>query len=139
MSHHFRFLELVPTVEEYQFLRNSVGWPKVNNQAVEIALKNSLYSVCVYIDDQIIGYGRVIGDQGIYYYIQDMIVLPEFQRKGIGREIMKLIMNFLEKNADSTAFFGLMSAKGFSTFYEPYGFKKRPDDAPGMFRYGKRE
>jgi hypothetical protein len=53
MSRHFRFLELVPTVEEYQYLRNSVGWPKVNNQAVEIALKNSLYSVCVYKEDKL--------------------------------------------------------------------------------------
>lgn len=138
MSLDFKFLTKLPTVDEYQYLRESARWPKVNNHAVEKALNNSLYSVCVYNGDKIIGYGRVIGDDGIYYYIQDMMVLPEFQRKGIGRKIMALLLNYLEQNADSTAFFGLMAAKGFSAFYEPYGFEKRPIDAPGMFRYCKK-
>ncbi|MFX0052090.1 MAG: GNAT family N-acetyltransferase, partial [Candidatus Hermodarchaeota archaeon] len=68
------------------------------------------------------------------YYIQDVIVLPQFQRRGIGRKIMTSIMHYLE-NSDPSAFFGLMAAKNFSSFYELYGFKKRPPDAPGMFRY----
>jgi GNAT superfamily N-acetyltransferase len=139
MSLNFKFLEIIPTVDEYQNLRNSVGWPKVNDKSVESALGNSLYSVCVYDEKKLIGYGRIIGDKGIYYYIQDMIVLPRYQGKGIGRKIMSKIMDFLEKNADPTAFFGLMAAKGFFSFYKPYGFKKRPEDAPGMFRYGKKE
>lgn len=130
-------LERIPTVKEYQYLRNSVGWSTVNDDAVEQSLKNSLYSVCIVRNNQIIAFGRVIGDAGIYYYIQDVIVLPKFQRKGLGRRIMDSIMNFLDKHADPTAFIGLMVAKGFWRFYEDYGFQKRPSDAPGMFRYQK--
>jgi len=134
MSQRFKILEQSPSVEEYQTLRNAVRWSPVSDQAVERSLKNSLYTVCAYIGKKIVGYGRVIGDGGIYYYIQDVIVLPEFQRRGIGRKIMTSIMNYLE-NADPSAFFGLMAAKSFSSFYELYGFKERPPDAPGMFRY----
>lgn len=134
MSQRFKLLEQSPSVEEYQTLRNAVRWSPVSDQAVERSLKNSLYTVCAYIGKKIVGYGRVIGDGGIYYYIQDVIVLPEFQGRGIGRKIMISIMNYLE-DADPSAFFGLMAAKNFSSFYKPYGFKERPPDAPGMFRY----
>ncbi len=131
----YKLLERIPSVEEYQFLRNSVGWSLVSDEAVNQSLNSSLFSVCIDSNDKIIAFGRVIGDSGIYYYIQDVIVLPEFQRKGLGKKIMNSIMNYLEENADPTAFVGLMAAKGFWKFYEDYGFKKRPSDAPGMFKY----
>lgn len=133
MSITYELIEKIPTVEEYQYLRNAVGWSKVNDAAVDISLKNSLYSVCLYYNNQIIGMGRIIGDTGIYYYIQDVMVLPHFQRKGLGKKIMNLIIKYLIENVDSTAFIGLMAAKGFWKFYENYGFQKRASDAPGMF------
>lgn len=134
-SNDYKLLERIPTVTEYQFLRNSVGWSTVSDEAVNQSLKNSLFSVCIVRNNKIIAIGRVIGDAGIYYYIQDVIVLPKFQRNGLGKKIMNSIMNYLEENADSTAFIGLMAAKGFCRFYKDYGFQKRPLDAPGMFRY----
>jgi len=133
LSSAYELIEKIPTVEEYQSLRNTVGWSKVNDTAVNMSLKNSLYSVCLYNNNQIIGMGRIIGDAGIYYYIQDVIVLPNFQRKGLGKKIMNSIVKYLADNADSTAFIGLMAAKGFWKFYEDYGFQRRPSDAPGMF------
>ncbi|MHA1996113.1 MAG: GNAT family N-acetyltransferase [Candidatus Hodarchaeales archaeon] len=131
----YKLLKKNPTVQEYQFLRNAVGWSTVSDEAVNHSLKNSLFSVCMVHKNKIIAIGRVIGDAGIYYYIQDVMVLPKFQRKGLGKKIMKAIMNYLEKNADPTAFVGLMAAKGFWQFYEEYGFQKRTSDGPGMFKY----
>ncbi|WP_394325988.1 GNAT family N-acetyltransferase, partial [Methanosarcina horonobensis] len=45
-------------------------------------------------ENNIIDFGRVIGDRGIYLYIQDIIVLPEFQGHGIGKHIMCAVMNY---------------------------------------------
>jgi ribosomal protein S18 acetylase RimI-like enzyme len=133
MNQGFVLVERNPTLEEYQGLRRAAGWLDVETEAIETGLQNSLFSVCVILKNKVIGCGRVIGDGGIYFYIQDVIVLPEFQGKGIGRRIMDAIMEYLKSHARNGAFIGLMAAKGVSKFYERYGFKRRASDAPGMF------
>lgn len=126
-------VERVPGLEDYQRLRKAVGWYVVADDATAAGLKNSLYSVCVLSHDRVIGCGRIVGDAGIYYYIQDIIVLPEFHGKGIGRMIMDAVMGHLKKNASPNAFIGLMAAKDVAGFYTKYGFAPRPEDRPGMF------
>ena len=127
-------IERSPTVEEYQRLREAVGWGKLDTEAVETGLRNSLFSVCVIYKDEVIGCGRVVGDGGIYFYIQDIIVLPKFQKQGIGKRIMDAVMSHLSSHAPPNAFIGLMAAKGVSRFYEKYGFVERPPNRPGMFQ-----
>jgi GNAT superfamily N-acetyltransferase len=79
--------------------------------------------------------GRVIGDGALAYYIQDIIVLPAFQKQGVGRLIMDDIIRHLKKNCTPNSIVGLMAAKGVTAFYEKYGFIARPDEkhGPGMF------
>jgi hypothetical protein len=52
---------------------------------------------------------------------------------------MDAIMEYLAAHAPDGAFIGLMAAKGVSKFYERYGFKKRPSEAPGMFRVSRKK
>lgn len=127
-------IERSPTVEEYGRLREAVKWENLDVEATKIGLYNSLFSVCVTYKDKLIGCGRVVGDGGIYFYIQDIIVLPEFQKKGIGKRIMDTVMNYISSNAHVNAFIGLMAAEGVSKFYEKYEFSERPLNRPGMFR-----
>lgn len=44
-------------------------------------LNNTLYSLCVYDEDRLIGYRRIIGDKTIFLYIHDVMVIPEHQGK----------------------------------------------------------
>jgi ribosomal protein S18 acetylase RimI-like enzyme len=134
MNERYVLVERNPTLEEYQRLRRAVGWSDVDAETIETGLQKSLFSVCVILKNDVVGCGRVIGDGGIYFYIQDIMVLPEFQGKGIGRRIMGSVMEYLNTHARDGAFVGLMAARGVSKFYERYGFKERPSDAPGMFR-----
>ncbi len=138
MNEKFILVERAPTLEEYQKLRKAVGWWDVDTKATEAGLFNSLFSVCIIFENEVVGCGRVIGDSGIYFYIQDVIVLPDFQGKGIGRRIMDAIMEYLKAYAYPGAFVGLMAAKGVSKFYERYGFTERLNDSPGMFRRWRR-
>jgi Acetyltransferase (GNAT) family. len=73
------------------------------------------------LENDIIGFGRVIGDGGIYLYIQDVIVLPEFQGQGIRKYIMNAIKDYLNiHNLNIHTFPGtfvdLMAAKEASRY-----------------------
>lgn len=127
----FDIIERLPTVQEFNTLRMSVGWPKVNEITVKAALNASIYSVCAVADNKTVGIARVIGDGYMYFYIQDFIVQNESQGKGIGTAILKRIMEFLKQYAPEGSFIGLMSAKGIEGFYLQYGFIERPNDIYG--------
>ena len=80
---------------------------------------------------------RVVGDGGLVFYVQDVIVLPEFQGRGIGAQLMEKVMAYIEGHAHHNTIIGLMSAIGKEAFYERYGFVKRPAEkyGPGMTRF----
>lgn len=124
----------IPTVSEYKDLRVSVGWWETDEDATEVALSNSLFCVVAMENGNIVGVGRIVGDDGLYFYIQDLIVQPEFQGKGIGKQLMVELMSYIKANAKSGAFAGLMAAKGLEKYYKSFGFKTRNQVAPGMFQ-----
>lgn len=124
----------IPTVEEYQQLRRTTGWSTLADEVVETALSNSLFSVCVLHKGTIIGTGRVIGDGGAYFYIQDVIVLPAYQKMGVGLLIMEAVEDWLKKQAPPNAFIGLMAAAGVKRFYKKFGYQVREAEKPGMYK-----
>ena len=134
MKDEFILVERVPSAQEFQRLHEAVGWSNVDLASTQLGLGNSLFSVCLMCRDRVVGCGRVVGDGGIYFYIQDVIVLPEYQGRGLGRRIMDAIMGYLATHAQPNAFVGLMAAVDVSGFYERYGFTERPADRPGMCR-----
>jgi len=132
MSSGYQIVERQPRPDEYARLRAAVGWWPVDPEASDAGLREARFSVCAVHDDEVIGCGRVVGDGGLYYYIQDVIVLPAFQGQGIGRAIMGVIMSWVEARARPGAFIGLMAARGVAPFYHRYGFTERQPERPGM-------
>ena len=123
------FKENNKNVEEFQLLYDLVGWGAYNEKISKKALDNTFYSVSVYDEEKIIGYGRLIGDTICFIYVHDVMVIPEYQRKGIGSMIMQ---NLLEKineikkeNPDLRVYLG--ASKNREKFYEKFGFIKRID------------
>ena len=87
-----KYIEKTPSAEEFNYLTSSVGWGIRKNNIIDEALKNTLYSLCAYYDTKLIGYGRIIGDKTIFLYIQDIMVIPEYQNKHIGTGIMESLL-----------------------------------------------
>lgn len=129
----YKIVHRLPTVAEYLRLRKSAGWWKTDEKATASALKNSLFCAVAIHHDTVAGTGRIIGD-GLYLYIQDLIVHPEFQHKGIGSSLMSELMNYLKANTEPGTFIGLMAAKGLETYYGRFGFRARAPHAPGMYQ-----
>ena len=133
------YIEKTPTATEFNMLTKLVGWGTRENNIVEEALKNTLYSLCVYDVDKLIGYGRIIGDKTIFLYIQDIIVIPEYQGKKIGTGIMNKLIEkineYKKMNPEIRTYLG--ASKGKESFYEKFGFVSRPNEelGAGMILY----
>ena len=80
--------------EEILNLYKAVGWSNYFNkpQMLENAYKHSLYVVGAYVEDQLVGIVRVVGDGASIIYIQDIVVLPDHQRQGIGRGLFEKVV-----------------------------------------------
>ena len=127
-----QIIEKIPTPQEYNHIRKLVGWGEIPMPYVETGLKNSTFGVCVYMDEQIIGFARVVSDGAIYFFIKDMIIHPDHQRKGIGTKIMNTIIQIFNERYEGKGMVFLFAAKGKAPFYKKFGFEIRDDDAPGM-------
>ncbi|HEV7860152.1 MAG TPA: GNAT family N-acetyltransferase [Pyrinomonadaceae bacterium] len=132
MAVGYTVVERVPTVEEYNRVREAAGLSVKDSIAAQRGLANTLYGVCIEHERVTIGIGRVIGDGGLFYDIVDVAVVPEHQKKGVGEMLMSALMNYLNTHARPTSLICLMANKGVAPFYEKYGFKARDPDMPGM-------
>ncbi len=65
-----------PTPEEHQRLRVIAGMPKRSDSGTVKGLANTLYGVCLYKDDHMVGMGRVVGDGGMVFHLVDIVVEP---------------------------------------------------------------
>lgn len=124
-------IEKLPSSEEYNQLRDKVGWGTYDLTVIEKALPNSLYCVCASDGKKTVGMARVIGDNGLTYYILDVIVIPEYQRQGIGTAMMDKVMSYIRAHASRNSIIALMAARGKERFYEQYGFVQRPNPTMG--------
>ena len=68
-------------------LRKSVGWREFSQKELDDIMEYTRYSVVAYDDQQAIAMGRVIGD-GVYYLICDVVVSPQWQQMGIGKQVI---------------------------------------------------
>ena len=136
-----KHINKTPTPDEFNNLTEAVNWGRRDNKIVEEALNNTLYSLCVYDGDKLIGYGRIIGDKTIFLYIHDVIVVPEYQGKQIGTGIMKALLKKIDEykkvNPNIRTYLG--ASKGKEKFYERFGFISRPNEdlGAGMILYNK--
>lgn len=121
------------TAEELCYLQEAVGFGEANVKQADKAIQNSLFCVSVKVNGQIAGMGRVIGDGARIFYLQDVFIAPNYQKMGIGSEIVTRMMKYIEENAfeDAHTAVGLMAAKGKEEFYSKLGFRIRPNDKEG--------
>ncbi|KCZ51643.1 GNAT family N-acetyltransferase [Hyphomonas pacifica] len=119
---------------EFVRLRAGLGWGEVSEEDADRSLRASLFQCTARAGGEAIGFGRVVGDGVMYFYIQDMMIRPEHQGHGIGASILETLLGQIREKAGSGAMIGLMAAKGKAGFYEKYGFVSRPNEAydPGM-------
>jgi ribosomal protein S18 acetylase RimI-like enzyme len=127
------FRAILPSREEFGRLFNSTGWNneyRLDDDRLFEAIKQSWYAISAYHFETLVGFGRIICDGVLHAFIVDVIVLPEYQSKGIGRALMEHLMEYCRSR--NIRDIQLFCANGKVAFYEKLGFVKRPENAPGM-------
>ncbi len=132
------FFQNILTADDYLYIHKEMQYQLEPKEQIEQALKKGIFSVVVKDGEKIIGMGRMVGDGYMYCYIQDVRVLPQYQKKGIGKAIINKLLDYARQNGipNTSISIGLTSAKGKENFYEKFGFVKLPDVhmGSGMYR-----
>jgi ribosomal protein S18 acetylase RimI-like enzyme len=78
---------------------------------------------------QLVGFVQVLSDGIRHAYILRLIVHPEYQRQGIGTELMNKLMEILKENNLLPT---LVATPGKDKFYEKFGFKQEYKNMKAM-------
>lgn len=121
------------STEDYNTLREAVGWGKLCDEQAQQGLENSVYVVSCYDDNKIVGTARIIWDGGYISYLADVMVLPKYQGMGIGRHMVEMVITYMKLQLKEgwKIKMVLVSAKDKEAFYEKFGFQERPNKDAG--------
>ena len=105
-------------------LYSSVGWTAYTDdpQALKQGFQNSLLVLAAYEREELLGIIRAVGDGVTIVFIQDLLVFPEKQRKGVGTALVKAVLKRyltvrqIELTTDQSP--------ETAAFYESLGFSK---------------
>ena len=98
-----------------------IEWKHRLAEEITLAFKMSTTTIFIFKEDQIIAFGRVVGDGRYYAMLADIVVDPDFQGQGIGKYLVTNLNNQLV----NYHFVNLTAAPGADDFYKSMGWKKQ--------------
>ncbi|MGI3186358.1 GNAT family N-acetyltransferase [Nioella aestuarii] len=120
-----------PGITEFISMRAACGWGEISHDMARRALDQAVATVTAHDGDRLVGFGRVVGDGVLYFYVQDVIVAPSHRGQGIADAIVTRLLEEIAPLAGPGSTIGLMAAKGVEPLYERFGFHRRPTDSLG--------
>ena len=101
-------------------LRESVGWNRMEADLLDSQLKNAFH-LCAFDSEQLVGYAAVVSNGVTDAYIQDVMVHPNYQRQGVGTQLMERILTRLK--AEGLYMVSVIyGEEALKPFYEKFGF-----------------
>jgi hypothetical protein len=112
-----------PSVEEFQSVVASVGFRAHDKAAVEIALRNTIFSVCAMEEQYIVGLGRLVGEGTISFLLTNIIVRPSHPASWHRSLIVKALCSCVETLPYKNIVVEVAPLPGSASFYKRFGFK----------------
>ncbi|PCJ56925.1 MAG: GNAT family N-acetyltransferase [Planctomycetota bacterium] len=89
-------------------------------EKLKVVFKNSMFKCFIYDNEVLIGVGRALADGLDCSYICDIAIHPEYQGKGLGKQIVLSLI----KQSEGHKKIILYANPGKECFYSKLGFKK---------------
>lgn len=121
-AHSYTVVLATPSVETYRDLRVSSGLSGRTEEAAIRGLPNTLFGVQILHEGMPIGMGRVVGDGGCFFQIVDIAVAPEHRGRGLGKLVMREIMNYIAVNVPESGYVSLVADGKAQDLYAQFGF-----------------
>ncbi len=127
------YKENILTADDYVTFESKMGDPLTTKEQAERSLTHQLFSIAAIKNNEIVGIARLLGDAAIFFYINDVWVLPEYRGEGIGSNMVNRLIQYVRETSISgtSVSLCLMCAKGKEGFYEKLGFLQRPNGWEG--------
>jgi ribosomal protein S18 acetylase RimI-like enzyme len=132
---HIRPVNHTDRAQMIRLYKEAGWWSPANDRQPEFVDKiaeNSYCFVGAFSDGEMIGMGRVLSDGISDAYIQDVTVLHDYRRRGIGGRIIAHLLGKLQ--ADRIEWIGLIGEPGTGDFYTKLGFKKMKGSEPFIYK-----
>ena len=119
------------TPVEYRTLVTAVGWRPVAqpDADLEAALGISWNVTARTQDGQLIGLARVLDDGVLYASVWDILVLPERQRRGIGRALLNAVL----EHTAGRRLVSLIATPAGEALYRSAGFAETDGRSTALF------
>lgn len=120
------------TTEQLQDLFLSVKWSSGNYpDKLQVAMENSHTVFSAWDGDRLVGLINCLSDGIMTAYFHYLLVRPEYQDKGIGKELINLMLNTYQDYARKV----LIAYDKEVGFYEKCGFEKGEGTTPMFITY----
>lgn len=106
--------------EEIAALYHAAPLGDKNPADLKTVFCNSMYCCFAYDDATLVGAGRVLADGCDCAYLCDVAVLPDYQGKGLGQEIIERLLEASRSHKKII----LYAVPGKESFYGKFGFKR---------------
>ena len=117
---------------EWKYSDEAVDWNELSHlyriaplgekspSALQVSFTNSMFKCFVYVSGRLVAAGRALADGVDCSYICDIAVHPEFQGKGLGRQVVSKLVEISKGHRKII----LYAAVGKEPFYLKLGFKR---------------
>lgn len=128
---NIKLVRTVP-VDQLQALYQDAGWwqddYKISDAFLRRIPEKSALFAGAFWEKKLIGMGRALSDLCSDAYIQDIAVLSDYRKLGIGTMIVTFLIQELKKRG--VDWIGLIGEPGTRPFYEKLGFRQMRDHIP---------
>lgn len=133
------YKDLIFDEEKIMKLYLNNEWYNYTNSKEKLfqGIKNSIDVIAAYDGEELVGLIRTIGDITTIIYVQDLLVLKDYHRKGIGSKLL----NMITEKYDDTLHIILTTdtSEKTSSFYKSCGFRDYPTIEAVGFKYFKED